>query len=395
MSKLSFEIQFRSANDLSTSIPVEVRRPNLTLAATTLASDIIELEPGQYYVTARLPAGQELFDYVEVMEGRENKAVLESDPEQESPHEWQASQHYLVAQRQRSVRGLESSLESLGGESVEAKLRSIAGNVLNEDYVITEPTKWEFSYSDELAESTIHGTNKIQFVQLCQTNAPALNMALPAYSDLSCKLVVTRQPDGLFSFDAHLWKSMVDMLLRFSNKGYQEQASLTSKALDAELMLYDKGTDPIAAAVGAYAILRFNMLESLHEWTENLRNRFQWLPDGAAIRGEHLTRRGKHKEALAAFLELSKRGLPLFSDGLTYAVDRLRLYTNLKETFTEEGQLDQARTLLQRLQRFADCADFREPFTTFTGLIPHEPDSNPLEEVVTIDNGLDLAQIFK
>src|SRR2546423_15128052 len=97
----------------------------------------------------------------------------------------------------------------------------------------------------------------------------------------------------------------------------------TSPELDAEELLEDKQQDPIAAAVGGYALLRFSALERLHDWTANLHSWFEWLPDGAAIRGEHLARMGQHDEALDAFLTLPSRGLPLFSDGLAYAVNRL------------------------------------------------------------------------
>jgi hypothetical protein len=406
MTKLSFEIQFNSPNVLTNgSIPVEVRRPNLTLAATGLTSENIELEPGSYYVTAKLPAGQELYDYVEVREGLPNKALLKPDFEDESPHEWQAAQHYLVAQ-QTNARASKGILEALGGEPVEAKLRSIQGNILNQDYLISEPQNWVFNYGDNLADFEIDGTNKIQFAQLLQPNAPALNMALPAFKKFSCKLVVVRQPDGRFTFDAHLKNSAADMLLRYSQKGFQEQASLTAKALDkafdnaldkalvAQRLLEYKVEDPIAASVGAYSLLRFGMLEYLHEWTENLRNWFKWLPDGSAIRGEHYARGGQHQKALQAFLELSERGLPLFSDGLSYAVDRLRVYTSLKEIFSDINQHEQARSLLETLQATAACTDFREPFTTFSGLVPHQPDNKLIEEVVTVDDALDLAQIF-
>jgi hypothetical protein len=394
MSKLSFEIKFNSQNMLTyTGIPVEVRRPNLTLAATSLTSETIELEPGSYYVTAKLPAGQELYDHVEVKEGSFTKAVLKPDLEDESPHEWQASQHYLVSQRM-GIKAPKGILESLGGEPAEAKLRCVEGNILNKDYVISEPQNWKFNLDNDLAESIIQGTDKIQFAQLLQPNAPALNMALPAFRERTCKLIIVRQPDGRFIFDAHLDNLMADMLLRYSQKGFQEQASLTAKAFDAERLLQLKGEDPIAAAVGAYSLLRFGMIEYLHEWTENLRNWFKWLPDGSAIRGEHYARRGQHKEALPAFLELSERGLPLFSDGLSYAVDRLRVYTSLKEIFSDGKQHEQAQDLLERLQATAACTDFREPFTTFTGLVPHRPDNEIIEEVITVEDALDLGQIF-
>jgi hypothetical protein len=394
MTKLSFEIKFRSGNELSyVDVPVEVRRTNMTLAATGLSSESVELEPGDYYVTARMPAGQELYDYVNLVEGQPNKAVLSPEVEDESPHEWHASQHYLVAQR-TALKTAGGVLEELGGVPVEAKLRRIQGDILNGAYEISEPPNWNFDYGDGLAVCTVRGTDKIQFAQLLQPDAPALNMALPAFREFDCRLNVVRQPGGRFTFDAHLENVMADMLLRYSQKGFQEEASLAAKAFDAERLLLSKVRDPIAAAVGAYALLRFGMIEYLREWTENLRDWFEWLPDGSAIRGEQYARRGEHEEALRAFLELSGRGLPLFGDGLSYAVDRLRVYSGLKQLFADDVQRRRAQDLLERLQATAACTDFREPFTTFTGIVPDRPDNALVEEVVTVDDGLDLAQVF-
>ena len=162
----------------------------------------------------------------------------------------------------------------------------------------------------------------------------------------------------------------------------QAAEAINSPALDAELLLGEKLEDVVAATIGAYALLRLGELERLHDWTENLRNWFPWLPDGAAIRGEHLARLGRHGEALACFAELPRRGLPVFTDGLSYSVDRIRLYVNLgRDHFAGMPiSYDDALGLRRRLESYGTFADLREPFLTFTGLDPSRPDDRSLSE---------------
>ena len=52
MSMLSFESGFTSPELNSLDLPVEIRKPDLTVAARCLSSQPVELAPGTYYVTA-------------------------------------------------------------------------------------------------------------------------------------------------------------------------------------------------------------------------------------------------------------------------------------------------------------------------------------------------------
>jgi hypothetical protein len=175
-------------------------------------------------------------------------------------------------------------------------------------------------------------------------------------------------------------------------RGFLEHATKMtgSHSLSAEQLLYQKKEEPIAAAVGAYALLRLGDLERLHVWTEDLRNYFEWLPDSVTIRGEHLARLGNHDQALTVFLDLPSRGLPIFSDGLSYALDRLRLYIRVGEKNFEKARLEQSKTLLVQLQRFAAFVDFRRPLLTFTGIDPGNPSDVVPGEDLAPYGGLDI-----
>jgi hypothetical protein len=164
-----------------------------------------------------------------------------------------------------------------------------------------------------------------------------------------------------------------------------------SPAVVSEELLNGKVADPIAACVGAYTLLRLGELDRLHEWTENLKNWFDWLPDGLAIRAEHLARRGQHSQALENLLRLPDRGLPFFSDGLSFALNRLRTYLSYGGGGELAGDLDQAKQVLAALKSFAQYTDFSRPVLTFTGLEPHQPDDQACAVNLQEYGGVDLV----
>jgi hypothetical protein len=76
MSKLEFKINLTSGEVDVSDLPVEIRRRNLTVAATSIASQSVELEPDTYVVTARLPAGQVLEKRVVIRQGQDATVLL-------------------------------------------------------------------------------------------------------------------------------------------------------------------------------------------------------------------------------------------------------------------------------------------------------------------------------
>jgi hypothetical protein len=229
---------------------------------------------------------------------------------------------------------------------------------------------------------------------MLQPELPPVNVALPTAPPRACRLILTRRADGACALDVQLDNVSADALLRYAGSGHMKQAAAVgaSDAMRSEELLFSKMADPIAAAVGAYALLRMGELERLHEWTENLRQFFPWLPDGTTIRAEHLARYGRHGEALTALLELPQRGLPFFTDGLTYAIDRLRLYVGAGTSAFDPQQLEPARALLERLQSYAAFVDFQRPVLTFTGLDPNAPDARALDQDLDAYDGVDVSE---
>jgi hypothetical protein len=193
----------------------------------------------------------------------------------------------------------------------------------------------------------------------------------------------------------HLQNVEADLLLRGSQSGRQvaiaeESLSMSHKKLlyeDSEELVRQKMADPIAAAVGAYILLGWGKLERLHDWTENLKNWFVWLPDGLAIRGEHLAELGRHDEALGNFVGLADRGAPVFRDGLSYAIERLKLYTETKSKKFAPELIQKAGKVREWLESIASYVDFSQPILTACGLSP----SSETESTSTVELPMDFT----
>jgi hypothetical protein len=245
------------------------------------------------------------------------------------------------------------------------------------------------------AKFSLPGTGPFDLVQLMQPGQPALNVLLPHAPPFGSEFTVTLGADNRPVISVHLRNFTAEALLRYYERGMVLQvenlAGKDSPEVVSEDLLYGKVADPIAACVGAYALLRLGELDRLHEWTENLKNWFDWLPDGLAIRAEHLARRGQHAQALDNLLQLPERGLPYFSDGLAFALNRLRTYLSYEGKGELAGDLDKARQVLSALNPFAQFTDFSRPVLTFTGLEPNRPDDQPCAEDLFGYGGVDLA----
>lgn len=404
MGILKFQSNFKSPKLDSLDLPVEIRKPNLALVARTVLSKSLEIEPGIYNINVKLPAGHELFRQIKV--GKKGAKVILA-PEQEEQFSSELDEELYFMGGQPSSASQAEQLESLGGEvaeAKEAKLRLFVGNPLTDGYHCQEMDGGflrqfsSFTKQNKVIQFDIRGDYRVRLLQLLQPQQPAINVALPTLSHIGCTCVLTQLPNGLYSLDVSPMNQEANLLLQYQQRGYFQEAEIaaTSKELTpetAEEILRQKGADPIAATVGAYALLSFGKLEQLHDWTENLKNWFPFLPDGVAIRGEHLARLGEHEQALTVFLALPERGLPLFSTGLSYTLDRLRLYVSVGQSHFQENQISQAQTLLEKLQRFANFVDFRRPILTFTGIDPNQPNDELLDEDIASYNGLDVTQI--
>lgn len=410
MADLTFRLDFKTEALRSLELPIEVRRPNAALITTALSSETIDLPVGEYYATTRLPGGQRLvtpFTLTESPEHEQLSVVLAPDPEDASPHEWEEVSHFLgrSAALRQSSSGMSgdpdgTSAKERGGLESAAlpapSLRVYTGNVIQRTHTLgSAPTILGRGLADpgRLVEFQVPPSSDLLLAQLVQPGGTVHNITLPRSPEVGVRLAVALMPTGDHRIEARLANHAADVLLQYSGYGASTTATIAgrSSAVDGERLLRAKNSDPIAAAVGAYSILRVGDVKRLHDWTTNLRERFYWLPDGAAIHGEHLARMGEHANAVDAFALIPERGLPLFSDGLFYAVERLQLYCNRTWKRGTRLDVDLARAVLRKLEPFALFMRRQRPLSTYPGLDISRPDNTPAPENWRNEMALNLS----
>lgn len=383
--KSELVFSFPTQRLLNLDVPLEIRDEDMGFVARTLTSQSVKLTPGTYIVTASLPAGQRVVKIVEAKKKRE-EITLTFPEQQESPHEWREIGHYFASPRaQRAEHMAQAAVDVPGVESLEtrpsvtATLRLFGGNFLAGEKIPLAVGFEREDFDRDVAHLRCKPEKELRYVQMLQAGRPAVNIALPI-SELGCTIAVYREPDRYW-IEVYPEDPQANLVL-----GYTRNHQLQPQVTVAEGMLRDKFKDPIAATVGAYALLRAGELDRLHNWTMNLAHYFAWLPDGTAIRGEHLARMGNHKEALQSFLDVFKRGLPMFSEGIRFTHDRLRSYRGRDAS-------PKVKTALQSMQRFIPYLDFEKAVTTFTGSNPTAPDDAVVKRLPAKDK-FDLAKLF-
>jgi hypothetical protein len=381
MTYLSFNVPMHRLHELD--VPLEIRDENMRLVAETLASRGVSVDPGRYIVTALMPAGQRVTKIVDTNESQE--ITLDLPTGQQSPHEWREIGHYFASARaRRAVRMASDAV--IGLESftpmapVTAAMRMFSGNLLTRQMKTIPVDAVREDFMPEVAHLSCGPATELRYVQIVQPGRPAVNIALPI-SHLGCTIAIHREPERYW-IEVHPNDEQANLLL-----GYTQNHMLAQQTSVAEGLLYRKQNDPIAAAVGAYSLLRIGDLERLHHWTQNLAMWFEWLPDGAAIRGEHLARLGDHAGALASFLGVPKRGLPMFSDGIRFTHDRLRTYA------ATDGETEEMRNALKALRTYVSYVDFDKAVTTFPGVDPLKPGDEIVDELPA-KNLMEIAPLF-
>jgi hypothetical protein len=358
-----------------------------------VTSETVRLDPGTYLFSAKLPNGAQWSRVVRVSGTArtvflEPEGVLEADPlsyfagpvgVHESP-QLPAEEGSRLAARSRTMAARAAPQGSGRG-----RLRHFLADPLRGTATRSELPQRQWSRRGDAVHLRIPPSPVLSFVQLLQTSRVPVNIALPTSPLAGCVVVLLRRRKR-FWMEVHLDNSEGNLLL-----GYKRNQAAQEAAITAERLLAGKFDDPIAASAGAYSLFRFGALEKLHDWPANLHRSFPWLPDGAAIRGEQLARLGQHEEAFDAFLQCADRGLPLFSDGIDFLHQRLKLYTSADTGFAADA-LERAGRVLARLQAIAGYIDFNQALTTVGGIDPGNPDAEPVKRLPA--DGEDLAALF-
>jgi hypothetical protein len=325
-----------------------------------------EVPPGRYGLQALLPSGRWLTDSVAVDKRAPTLHVM--DLSEISPHE----------SLQRTV-VLKSAPFETPGSLNEAVYRSIWVRLWARSEGTWSVERWpqpQASWDSDAVTYWFQIDRRQYMLQLGGPQIPWRMVSLPAAQRLEVSIRPSGSEDepGL-AMTVATDNNLVEALLGYLTIGALSHASLVSK--HAEALLSGKVTDPAAAAVGGYYLLRMSDLERLHNWPQNLANWMQWMPDGAVIHAWQLIREQQEaqepsEDALGTvrdrLLEAVERGIPIYTEGLRLLVAGLKLLD-----FEADGRDQDVRDALRRVRPFAAAADLGQPTTTFTGWSPLLP----------------------
>ncbi|MDH3295414.1 MAG: hypothetical protein OER95_13925, partial [Acidimicrobiia bacterium] len=139
----------------------------------------------------------------------------------------------------------------------------------------------------------------------------------------------------------------------------------------AELVLYEKLSDPNTAALGGYHLLRVGDLERLHNWPANLAEWMDWMSDGSIIRGWQLLRGGgrrrRRETPRRRFLEAVERGLPVYAEGLRLLIDGLKVLNH------QDPDDEAVAAAIELMGEYAAATDWSHAVLSFSGSGPSSP----------------------
>ncbi len=357
--------------DVATTGPYSPDAPINVIDATTLqlvetskCNTEISLPVGTYLVTTTLPSGERTQGVAEVVSDELAELAL------------------TVAQPAVEAPPGGAGLESLG--PTRGEVTRSAGAAPAEPWHLRfhvrtpdgafQPDEAQVSVvsrAPERVELEISASGDgVLFAQVAATGETPLNVALPIYGPTisqHCRLTIEPGKPSTTVNVSLPDNPKVDAVARYLNGGFlQEAADLSA---EAEQLMQDKMADPFGAALGGYALLRLGRLDRLHHWPRNLADWFPWLPDGSIIAGEESALEGDHETAIVQVCEAGRRGLPVFSAGLSLLASRLREYAAApKDAFGANGdRVDEAGQLLEGVLNVMPFAHFDRVSLAFEG----------------------------
>lgn len=350
MSLVSFYCEFQAEELAALQFPVEIRRLNLALVARALTGDSIELGPGAYHATVRLPAGQQVWDTFEI--GDPGQFVLR--PERPAPFAWIEHRHFLY----HDVAGA-GDLSAAGPDDT-VTLRWFRNWPPAAKWTVTVDAPFVPHAFTQVAVPP-NGNSRC-LLRVEQRGARPFCLTLPVGPASGCTITFPRTAEGRWRADVTLDHAMGDLLLRYLARDMRDEVFtiLQSPRLRFEELL-GPNPQPMAALVGAYARLQTataSDIQSWIDWTAKLMGITPWMSDSAIVHAESLARLGKHAESYSALIEAARRGPPLFRKGLAYAVARLGLYTVRSPDRPADRHLSEAQRFLATLKTLAASASY-------------------------------------
>lgn len=241
------------------------------------------------------------------------------------------------------------------GEGVSAAIRSHDGAVVQGSLADNgRDASWEL----------LGPTFDPPFELRLDTPAGPVRMAIPAHAQHTWARLDTpaRQHGPIVSIRMQTEAPVADTILNYLADGETAAAgAMRDWASHGESLLKSKMSDPYAAAVGAYLLLRLGDYAHLRDWPRNLADRFPALPDGCVIWAWQLiqTAPSREQEIAEYLLMAAARGLPVYGHGTRLLFDGLTLLGDVGRPALERLQAQ-----VGALVRTSPVTMWYEPVTT-------------------------------
>lgn len=377
------------------TLPIRVRTAAGTVVAEGVSGREIKVPTGVYYVSAILPDGDEVVsgEPVAVASGDVTEAVLDGFAQEsagngrldavlssEAPAASQASSPGLAGDTltervsaqgapQLTAKRWRGDWLAEGGGARDMWIGS--AGFTGEVFTLAEAEplvlKRDFGSDDVLVFD--HGGRRTYCILPLDECIACVGAARP---DRAVEVRWQSLPDGpMVTFASQVSPDM-NAILDFVNHGLLAE----SRAVSVDLIMQGESamsrpeTSLLQAVLGAYVLLRANRTEGLNQWIDRLIAIAPDMPDAYALKAETSARLGRHQEAIDALRLGRGKGCPWFRSGLSYTLERLRLYIDVHREkansfLLPEQDFDDFVTLKTKVEHCASHLHTGQVFTTF------------------------------
>jgi hypothetical protein len=388
---------------------------------------VLDLPAGRYEIEAVLPSGEILGDEVQVVANKSTELVLRGEP---SPNEWRSWSHFAQSRAASTfekasftyrsnapLSGLPPDLNVSMGSTFLAEGTALAAASWRDWYlwldrraaVLTngdKPSKLSLSgdtfglklddiHDDKGSLAIVHVSDEQSHIQpvgefgkhrlfLCVSSERGERVS-------SVPWPWPRGPDGDPAanpfFELHLIERKGQLItnptlrdptyggvIAYLNAGRFGRAGQLLRA--ARTALFEKWTNPLAAAAGGYVLLSTAESDELDHWPywlANLAERFEGIPDGAILRAKWLLERGSRddfEKAHDLLYDACNRGLPFFAAGVVWLIDGLRRVAVDCDVCREQLHIVQGVARSMDLSQAFTCIHLPAPDERSDGLQP-------------------------
>jgi|SRR5271165_1492293 len=225
----------------------------------------------------------------------------------------------------------------------------------------------------------------VVFAQITGNDRRVLNVAIPpagTRQPVRCQLVVCAEMDMLTA-DVRLSTEWANAAMHYMAEGYLNEAKqLVAEGIKRQpsgldwlfQKIANRLEDPAAAFVPRYIELRTREATGLNAVGESLLDLFQkHLSDGDVISAELFARARQFKLAAQYIIGVPPGGIPLFTEGFSLLIHRVRELLDLDPaTVTDEQrltveQVEKLQILKRTLNKWAPYLNLNRPTVTFFG----------------------------